>query len=367
MVNDLNAGNDKRATVVMLGALGTLVVGTAAWKLDVFEPSPRLPPSEVDEASTQAQSPPQVSDFTARRPLERFVQDAKQLHTVLDSLDTCLDKWHTFILPLGTNEAGGRLAANPARVEAMRQVFSRERIEEEEIAQLRSTTRMLGADVEADLADGAPYRALEPLRRSELDELAATAQQLLADFREDFTLVDGLLFTSRKEAPTEPLYEAIDVLNNERVGQSAEAFLQEQQKREGAKTAAAEESQRLLELAQAPEITRLYSAFLWKGHFNSRTRANDPGPPHPVSLANLHYHGVLSDDYLFASFACGRTCKYRAQGVHPGNGTLVFSSNDRPTVPDYPKTDTEWETWKKRREQFNELVPTFLELGLLRP
>lgn len=366
MVDHMNVGNEKKATVVMLGALGTLVVGTAAWKLDVFEPSSPEPVSAAAKATPQAAPPPR-SDFSARRPLERFVQAAKGLHDDIDSLEDCVQKWRTDILPLRTNEAGGRIAADPARVQAMQTVLSHEHPGKDEVAQLRTTVDMLSAAVEADLADGAPYNALEPLRRTELDELKTSARQALALFQQDFQLVDSLVIASRNETPTEPLFEALAALLTKEAEQRAAILLEEQQERDAAKEAADKETQRLLELAQAPETKHLYSAFLSKGQFNSRTRGNDPGPPWPVSLANLNYHGVLSDDYLFASFACGRTCEYRAQGVHPGHGTLVFSSNDRPTAPDFPKTDAEWATWKNRREQFNELVPTFLELGLLRP
>ena len=366
MVDQMNVGNEKMTTVVMLGALGALVIGTAVWKLDVFEPSPPEPVSAAAKATPQAAPPPR-SDFSARRPLERFVQAAKGLHVDIDSLEQCFQKWRTDILPLRTNEAGGRIAADPTRVQAMRAVFSHEHPGKNEVAQLRTNVDMLSAGVEADLADGAPYNELEPLRRTELDELKASAREALARFQEDFQLVDDLVIASRSEVPTVPLSDALAALRTKEADQSAARLLEVQQEREGAKEAAARETQRLLELAQAPETRRLYSAFLSKGQFNSRTRGNDPGPPRPVSLANLNYHGVLSDDYLFASFACGRSCEYRAQGVHPGHGTLVFSSNDRPAAPDFPKTDAEWATWKNRREQFNELVPTFLELGLLRP
>ena len=124
--------------------------------------------------------------------------------------------------------------------------------------------------------------------------------------------------------------------------------------------------------AEDPTIQADYKPFLQKGRFLFQAEMStawswkpDYGDiPAPASYSRLKQLGVLSNEFVFWASGVGSdindiTAKYgyKGQGFR----------NDRTTWTGWPKTEAEHKIIKDRFNQFVELAPIWVEMGLLRP
>lgn len=325
--------------------------------------APQSSPGTADSAIAELE---QRASYRLIGDLERFRDDAADLLRDLDELEQLAETWTNEVEPLRSNGDGRLLAANLAYAEAVSALLEKERLPAEGRRSLRRTVERLREPISERLETSNPV-PLEEERRAELDEIGQRVGAAIASYEDDLDEVRALLASARAEglAPGETLE---DVLAADRAAQAARfAELEQQQRdeREAAELAVKEEKERLRARAVDPDTQRLYGAFLGKGHYECREGRTMSGRPKPVSVANLRHWDVLGQVDRFASFACVRDVMYKVPGkvAQP----LGFSGNDRLGVSDYPESEEEWDEWERRMAEFNELVPTFLELGMLRP
>ena len=356
--------SDKKVVLCSLGALLIAGAGVGAWKYGA--PSSTAEAPSVDEPGSPPVTTTESELSEQRLPLERFLMGTAEGLDRLDDLEECEGRWRAEILPLLTNEAGRRLAADEASVAAMAEILARPRASAERIASYRSELAFLSNPVRADVRDGPPFQPPSKARCDAQWDLRGNVFRELEAYWNDLQFVSDLVAASSKVPPGEnELKEAISELRIAAAKEKAQAMLELRAEEASAEREAELEESRLLTLAQSPETRRLYSAFLAAGHYECRNGAKLPGPPGPVSLANLRYWNVIGDVARFAGFACVRDVPFKK----PGHGLqwLLFSGNDRPGVADFPETEAQWAEWEERRKQFAELTPVFLDLGLLRP
>lgn len=362
-----NAASSIPTGAVLCGMM-VLAAGVSAWKLGLVETRGPTPSASPQSGQTSAEDRVDASAVKARLHLERFRSSVAEVEDQISTLRAKAQGRHGTIRGFETNDAGKRIASDEEALVTARGLLRKSRIEVSGVDALGQRVSYITDYVQALLAAGPPYTRADLALADELAHLRSEVHSHDEALSDDLAVAVALLSRTRDNSPAETtLRDAIEAYDEEQAALEGERLAATAREREEAELASKVEEERLRELAGSAEIGRLYSAFLSKGHFNSRTRQVEPGPPFPVSVTNLNWHGVLSDDYLFASFACGRPCEYQGQGIHPGSGTLVFQRNDRPTAIDYPTTDDQWTVWRERREQFATLVPTFIELGMLRP
>lgn len=320
------------------------------------------------------------------------------------------DLWATDFSDLMINESGRRIASDPEAVPQFIAVLDMERPTLAVMVSFQRRVDTLREPVERALLDGSDAPPVP------VDEMLAEVELLIADLKplrtsmvaqrwlvnnlvkkyasaapSDKTLGDAIqkvrIVASSKEAAE--LVEARKVALEEaklltisaekaaiaaRAKAEAEAtrILGESEAKEivdaanlrkekvDADLAAKKEEQRVTELrkrANDPLVQRKYSAFLDKGLATFSYRSGDgnssPGDrPLPASWGELNQNGFIKDVGRFA-----KSMSADAFGV---------GKNDR-RVSVMPKTEAEWKETDRLYEDFKQLGPIWVEMGLLLP
>jgi len=310
----------------------------------------------------------QRSNFRAQRDLERFRDDAEELLEELEALDRAAKDWETDVLPLRTNNDGKLLAAKTAYAEAAALLLEKERVTAAECSRMRRTVDSLLEPVTDRLADK-DFVPLEEDRRAERDQLGARVRSALAAYSDDLDAVRGLLAAARSEnltPSTTALGQALADLRMEHAAKAAQRVSDQRAADEAAALTADQKRAELRRRALDPDVQRPYSAFLTKGTYNptSNSVVFQRPPGTPVMVKVLRKWNVLDSVTNFAGFACVRHTQHESGAA----GYLYqFGNNDRPGATDFPTDEAGWELWRNRLEEFQELMPIWLEEGLLVP
>ena len=119
--------------------------------------------------------------------------------------------------------------------------------------------------------------------------------------------------------------------------------------------------ERLLKQANDPAVKATFAPFLASGRFMFPKPLADRwwyDKSQPASLSFLQANGYVANVRTFAFTMAGERRR------HPGEAN-DGSVNDRKPHHRFPTTDPEWTEMERLYEQFKELAPVWVELGLL--
>ena len=360
---------------LVVGALVVVVALGIAWKTfgGLSWDSSTSADAATGDRAAESQAPAVLEhQVDGRRALERFRDSCDDVLEDLDKLKGAVDEWGSDVLSLREGPRGRRVASDPASVATMAELLERKVPSARDVAADKRTVRDLRTWVGEQLDQSGPLGTLSSTTQAELDDVAARVSATLPQLLADLEAVRGIVASATARGVTAEKGLAQTIADNRAAEAATQAATERRRQEEqaAAELAAEEEAHRLKVRAESSEVKKLYSAFLSKGHYECKNGTRLGGPPKPVSLENLKWWGVQTDVELFAAFACVRDVPYNRQGIAgkpSGLAILAFSGNDRPGAGDFPSTEEEWDLWEERRKEFNELVPNFLELGMLRP
>jgi len=375
-----------------------------------WPPGAATKPDLTKAEITTAKNVQQEARALALTMLQETSDTATETLRLLDDVQTQLNRWQGLSVGLLTSEQGRLLAAHPDFVKAFDSLSRSEEPNADQVRQHRSRVQLLIKPVRDALDDpDSNYRPAPDLLTA-LRADRTTAKTLLSEIRERIETVEQMLARAKDTAPsTLTLQHAIDkykedlalarataiaekVAAAERTATEEVAEMKAQERRESilragrdevsraeaeskrrsaeaerqraeieaaaaASQAAADatrresEAQQLRKRAGDPTIKRLYAPFLSKGLYIMGTSpARKYEVPRPVSFGGLVQEGSLSSPSAFARAGAGVS--------HP------WSWNDRPKWAP-AKTEEDLKRYEALLQQFKELAPIWIEMGLL--
>lgn len=326
-----------------------------------------------------------------RRTLNRLeLQAARQkmegVRSTLGEVEAQLMAWEREVRVLLTDERGRRIAVEPERVEKFAALFRQETLwTPDQVATSKEKLRLLFEPVEAaikeDTGDYAPSQDWTGHLDRE-DWALKAAIKAYADTRRSIELL-------AREAPNAPgpttLADAIAAFDQRLARERTERIeaeiraerdkkTEELAKAEAEKVKAEAEQQkagidlaRNRKLAEDPAIQAKYQPFLAKGRWRfghaELNRMWIDGPSEMNSYNTLVKLGITTDLQTFVSAGCGKARSSKGFAY-----IQQYHKNDRPlwTTP-YPKTDADWDYYRKLFEEFQQLAPIWRDMGLLYP
>ncbi len=335
----------------------------------------------------------------------RFVLDKGEdtLRTIED-LAQELESWQQSVLPLLHNDDGRRIAADTEHTKQVAALLELERPDAESLDRQRARISTLLAPFRDALQGKALPTTPDERVFAQLQSESEPARRHLAVLRDRRKAVVAIVAEMR-DASAEPASmtlgqkiteveqddtrrwmrelaqarESVKKQNRRRLAElevqklaefgeaerkRREAELEAQRKTEEAKAEIAREKaerERLITLAKSPEIQARYQVFLAKGHYSFERDKVFNTTTFPASYNSLKHRWVFSRLDCFAGAATGNRTRLPSQAV------ALFSYNDRPLWPKYPKSDAEWQVFTDRFREFRQLAPIWREMGLLRP
>lgn len=328
-----------------------------------------------------------------RRSLNRYkLQAARQkmeaVRSTLGEVEAQLAAWEREVRVLLTDERGRRMAVEPERVEKFAALFRQETLwTPDQVATSKEKLRLLFEPVEAaikeDTGDYAPSQDWTGHLDRE-DWALKAAIKAYADTRRSIellareapnapgttTLADAMAAFDEKLARerTERIEAAIRVERDKKTEELAKAEA-EKVKAEAEQEKAGIDLARNRKLAEDPAIQAKYQPFLAKGRWRfghgetSQKMMFIDGPSEMTSYNTLVKLGITTDLQTFVSAGCGKPRSTRGFAY-----TQQYQKNDRPlwTTP-YPKTDADWDYYRKLFEEFQQLAPIWRDMGLFYP
>jgi len=424
--SDLSTTQPRRKTSFLRWIGGVIFVPLALTYLASFyfretpeQPTEaRWPPQQVADAKPDLKQA-EISTVKnvqqeARALAVTLLQEANGIATetlrLLDDLEAQLNRWQGMAVGLLTSDDGRLLAAHPDFVKAFDSLHRTEEPSTSQVREHRSRVQLLIRPVRDALDDPSSNYRPAPDVLTALRAERTTANSLLAEIRERIETVEQMIARAKGTAPSSmTLQQAIDKFKEdlalarataiaekvdaaERAATEEVAEMKAQERRESLlragrdevaraeaeskrRSAAAEreragieaaaaasqaaadatrrdsEAQQLRKRAEDPTIQRLYAPFLSKGLYIMGTSpARKYEVPRPVSFSGLVQRGALSSASMFARAGAGES--------HP------WSWNDRPKWAPV-KTEDDLQRYEGLLQQFKELAPIWIEMGLL--
>ncbi len=400
----------RRWILIACGAVAVLVVIAVLVRVVTWPGEPRpadaplaeLPSSVADLAANEQailQSVENERRSVARAKLAEVRQAADTVLAGLDELEQEGQHWKSQVDSLLTNDIGKKLAANPQHLKAFDAMY-RGRVPVQPFARnKRSLISVYMEPVDAALNGEAALFEPESTLLEQMRTDAAEVRKQLEQAREARGSIEALCRVADPTVQPQRLAPTLEnALRQLEAGYAAEQAAQlaavrdrvEQEYREqlaatearklkeinaaqlarreaeleGQRAAIESETKlivtqerlkRLRKLAEDASIQAKYQPFLAKGTYvigqRTGTGYQPTEPPQPVSYNTLVTANVFTDLKRFVSAGCGRGTRTR---------------NDRPRWA-YPQSEEDWEKYRAMFEEFRELAPIWLDMGLLAP
>ena len=340
----------------------------------------------------------------ATAKLRALADLADEAYALLDELEHELDTWDRVVHTLLSNELGELIAGRPELVREFDAIYNQGRPPASRARAIRERVDTLLAPIQEGLQDDPTAVEPSPELVEQLTAEQDAAVEMLQVYRDHRQMIDDTCSQAldqgvrastdlqaaitelhkgyRREEQEKIVAAAAEArkINAERLaraeydkviqqGLDEEARIRQdtansqklaEEQRDKTKTLAAAEAeriraeaerQRLLKLAQDPAVQAKYAPFLTHGKYMIGTSPKRFHQiPQPVSYSRLQRMGALRSPLDFANVGAGQP----------------FGWNDRPHWKT-PSTQQELEQYTALLQQFRELAPIWVELGLLQP
>lgn len=350
---------------------------------------------ELRAAQAEAERQQRIAD--ARKQEDRARVRAKLLavSTKADEatraatdLTSELDAWQAEVDPLLENDIGRRIATNAEATGTFATVHRAPRPLKADADSYHSQIAALVQPVKTALdQQNFDYLPGDGLAK-DLDAIKSEAAAKAATLRDARKQVQALARDAQASPPASvPLREALAQLDarhahdrNEAIQNAEEVARKDADAKladlraQALKDEAASQERKLKaearrKRAEDPTIQERYQVFLAKGRYLFDDDWNDKkysDIPAPASLRRLRELGVLKNEFVF--WATG-TADPEYEGPARKYGyKFQGKGNDRPvTWKGFPKTEEEHARIKERYDEFLELAPIWVEMGLLKP
>ena len=346
--------------------------------------------------------------------------DGQQVLRMIDHVSQLRSAWDRDVAAVLQNHEGRLIAADADRLARFATLLHLSFPETDALAQQRERIRRLLAPAEDAIAGKIAAFKPDDAYQQQLDRERSLAQRQEQELADAQKMLAALIAEAKQKnsAPADlPLQVKVEQLEREtaaarlRAIQEARAQAEEQnttqladlEKRKLAEIGEAERKHReaeldaqrteqetqarltqektahdkLVTLANNPEVQARYQVFLAKGRYlfdkklsDGERKYGDPkygDIPAPASLRRLREVGVLDNEFVF--WATGTADDDYANSPAKKYGyKWQGKGNDRPvTWKGFPTTEEEQALVKQRYDEFRELAPIWVEMGLLKP
>lgn len=348
-------------------------------------PASGLAASPVDDGAAVLVAAERERQALAKAKLQSLHDQGEEINGTLKQAEAELTAWREKIEPELKGPKGRALATDADSVRKFSQVYELPRPTDEEIRACRARVSTLLEPAGKALSGGAALyvpddavgKQLQTERNFAADALRSarnarqTAEALLAEAAAkgpggSKTLEDAM--TQANRSRTEDLAASIaakeDKARREAMEREADARAHQIEVRSRQKVKDIEDEtainvetarrESLLKRAKDPAIQANYAPFLAKGRANlgGGTLNAYYDIPAAVSLSLIQQRRALDSPSAFANAGAGKA--------------VGFRHNDRPTWS-FPRDEQEMAEMGRRLEEFRELAPVWVELGLLQP
>lgn len=349
----------------------------------------RAAQAEAERQQHIADAKKQEDRARVRAKLLAVSAKADEATRAVSDLTSELDAWQTEVDPLLENDIGRRIAANAEATGTFATVHRAPRPLKADADSYQSQIAALVQPVKTALdQQNFDYLPGDGLAK-DLDAIKSEAAAKASKLRDARKQVQALARDAQASPPASvPLRQAMIDLDTrhaqernqaiqqaeETARKAADAKLAELRAQAAKDEAASQERKLKVEMlrktAEDPTIQQRYQVFLAKGRYLFN-RQDGPDPaftdiPAPASLRRLREVGVLDNEFVFWATATGaKHYQHPAQKYgYKGQG----ASNDRPvTWRGFPTTEEEHKLAKDRFNEFLQLAPIWVEMGLLKP
>lgn len=357
---------------------------------------PRGPSAEPANPSQILEAVEQQRAALAEVTLRSLRDDAAQVLRGIERVVQLRTQWDRDVQALLDNDSGRQLGADADRVRRFAALLHVSLPEPEVLAAQQARMEALVTPIGNALSGKLAMFSPDDQFRRQIDaegQRVREQERALADNARMLAAIVSEVSDSASAPADEPLRVKVDRYEREvaatrlRTIQEAQAEVERQETarlaelraQEARDDAARKERELEAELrrkrAADPTIQARYRPFLTKGRFIFNTARNwsyigNPGPdfgdiPAPASLRRLKSIGALNNEFVFWATGAGlqpSESVAKKYGYH-GQGY----GNDRHTWGGWPRTEEEHKMIKEQFQEFQELAPLWIEMGLLKP
>lgn len=355
-----------------------------------------------DKVRREAEASVRLDRTLAVGRADSLLEGVSTTRATVEAAKSAYSEWGNVVPPLMTSQAGMRIAANPAHVQTFDAIYRRAaRPGETVVTAIERRLHVLEAELrtvkesqDALLSEEGAARLREQLEREQL-----AAGRALDGVAGDLKSVKALVATASASSPAaQTLQEALDALAREqaekrakliaaevaRVSEEQNELDKQMEGRKAEEIRVAERQQREADLeaermrketraliternmeqerreilAKSPEVQANYSPLLTKG--KTRPSNNNPGGPGTMTWGDA---GKLEAQHV------SLTDVQRTNALNSFEDfvrLMTSTANDRGCWPPHGGNEKIAAEYRRRFEEFKDLAPLWIEMGLLR-